>query len=66
MIFDDHDMDRRLEHLDGRGVEDIRASRWWQEHVTGGLMSYWVYQHLGNLSPDEIRDEGMLALRPAR
>ena len=24
------------------------------------MMSYWVYQHLGNLSPDEIRAEGML------
>ena len=37
-------------------------------------MSYWIYQHLGNLSPDEIRAEGMLdavlgeptAARPAR
>jgi len=24
-------------------------------------MSYWVYQHLGNLAPAEIRAEGMLA-----
>jgi hypothetical protein len=28
--------------------------------VVGGLISYWIYQHLGNLSPDEIREEGML------
>jgi hypothetical protein len=42
-------------------VEDIRTKAWWQDHVNGGLMSYWVYQHLGNLAPEEIRAEGMLA-----
>jgi hypothetical protein len=25
------------------------------------MMSYWVYQHLGNMSPEEIRRDGMLA-----
>lgn len=59
MIFDDHDMiDDWNTSL--AWVEDIRSKPWWQDHVTGGLMSYWVYQHLGNLSPAEIRDEGML------
>jgi hypothetical protein len=60
MIFDDHDMVDDW-NTSMSWVEDIRAKPWWQEHVTGGLMSYWVYQHLGNLSPDEIRNEGMLA-----
>lgn len=41
-------------------VRDIRAEPWWHEHAIGGLMSYWIYQHLGNLSPSEIREEGML------
>ncbi len=59
MIFDDHDMiDDWNTSL--AWVEDIRRQPWWHEHVTGGLASYWVYQHLGNLSPDEIRKEGML------
>ena len=59
MIFDDHDMvDDWNTSL--AWVEDIRRKPWWQDHVTGGLMSYWVYQHLGNLSPDDIRQEGML------
>ena len=59
MIFDDHDMiDDWNTSLSW--VEDIRRQPWWHEHVTGGLVSYWVYQHLGNLSPDEIRNEGML------
>lgn len=60
MIFDDHDMIDDW-NTSMAWVEDIRTKPWWQEHVTGGLMSYWVYQHLGNLSPDQIRDEGMLA-----
>jgi hypothetical protein len=59
MIFDDHDMiDDWNTSLSW--VEDIRRQPWWQDRVVGGLMSYWVYQHLGNLSPAEIRAEGML------
>jgi hypothetical protein len=59
MIFDDHDMiDDWNTSLSW--VEETRRKPWWQTRVTGGLMSYWVYQHLGNLSPREIRDEGML------
>jgi hypothetical protein len=41
-------------------VRDTRRLPWWQTHVIGGLVSYWIYQHLGNLSPEEIREEGML------
>ncbi|MGD9704049.1 MAG: alkaline phosphatase family protein [Acidimicrobiia bacterium] len=59
MIFDDHDMIDDW-NTSISWVHDIRRQPWWQDHVTGGLMSYWVYQHLGNLSPDEIRAEGML------
>ncbi|HWC67081.1 MAG TPA: hypothetical protein VG478_03380 [Acidimicrobiales bacterium] len=59
MIFDDHDMVDDW-NTSRSWLEDIRRHPWWEEHVTGGLMSYWVYQHLGNLSPREIRTEGML------
>jgi len=59
MIFDDHDMIDDW-NISRRWVEDIRAEEWWTDHVVGGLMSYWVYQHLGNLSPAEIRAEGIL------
>ena len=60
MLFDDHDMidDWNISDL---WVDEIRSEPWWQEHIIGGLVSYWVYQHLGNLSPDEIEQEGMLA-----
>lgn len=59
MIFDDHDMidDWNISDL---WVRDIREKRWWQEHVIGGLMTYWLYQHLGNLSPEAVRAEGLL------
>jgi hypothetical protein len=60
MIFDDHDMIDDW-NISDSWVRDIRAEPWWQEHVIGGLVSYWIYQHLGNLSPDEIDADGILA-----
>jgi hypothetical protein len=59
MIFDDHDVIDDW-NTSASWVADIRKRPWWPDHVIGGMMSYWVYQHLGNLSPDEIRAEGML------
>jgi hypothetical protein len=60
MIFDDHDMvDDWNISIDW--VRDTRRTSWWREHVVGGLMSYWIYQHLGNLSPDDIALEGLLS-----
>jgi hypothetical protein len=60
MIFDDHDMIDDW-NISQSWVDDIRQEPWWQDHVIGGLMTYWIYQHLGNQSPDQIREEGMLA-----
>jgi hypothetical protein len=50
MIFDDHDVrdDWNTSH---EWREDMKRTSWWQERIIGGLSSYWVYQHLGNLSP---------------
>ncbi|WP_433369208.1 alkaline phosphatase D family protein [Actinoplanes sp. CA-142083] len=53
MIFDDHELiDDWNTSLSWR--EDMAAQSWWIERITGGLASYWVYQHLGNLSPEEL------------
>ena len=59
MIFDDHDMidDWNISMVWVRHIQD---QTWWDKHVTGGLSSYWIYQHLGNLSPDSIAREGLL------
>lgn len=59
MIFDDHEMTDDW-NISGSWVREMRAKPWWQEHLTGALMSYWIYQHLGNLSPAVIREENML------
>lgn len=60
MIFDDHDMIDDW-NISGSWVDDIRAEPWWREHVVGGIGSYLVHQHLGNLSPHRLRTEGLLA-----
>jgi hypothetical protein len=60
MIFDDHDV-----HDDWNAsdvwLEEMRATDWWEEHIVGALMSYWIYQHIGNLSPEEQDHDGLLA-----
>ena len=50
MIFDDHEMIDDW-NISDAWVRDIRREAWWEDHVVGGLMTYWLYQHLGNLSP---------------
>ncbi|MGP4001196.1 alkaline phosphatase D family protein [Streptomyces sp. 8N706] len=56
MIFDDHDVIDDW-NTSAAWREEMRATPWWEERVLAGLMSYWVYQHLGNLSPAELTDD---------
>ena len=55
MIFDDHDVrdDWNTSH---EWRVEMQQTDWWQERIVGGLTSYWVYQHLGNLSPADLAD----------
>lgn len=53
MIFDDHDVVDDW-NTSASWLADMRATGWWRERLLGGLMSYWVHQHLGNLSPTEL------------
>jgi len=59
MIFDDHDVHDDW-NTSKTWVTDIRGQGWWDERICGGLMSYWLYQHLGNLSPRELADLDLL------
>ena len=59
MIFDDHDVHRRLEHLVAVAEGRPRGSRGGTPRITGAFMAYWVYQHLGNLAPPELEEEPM-------
>ncbi|HWH28505.1 MAG TPA: alkaline phosphatase D family protein [Mycobacteriales bacterium] len=60
MVFDDHDVrddwntSREWRHC-------VRRLPWWRERIRGAYMSYWLYQHLGNVSPDEVEAQGLLA-----
>jgi hypothetical protein len=63
MIFDDHDIHDDW-NTSRSWVRDIRAQGWWDERIVGGFMSYWVFQHLGNLSPeDRMEDATYCAVR---
>lgn len=58
MIFDDHDVIDDW-NISQRWREDIRATAWWHERIVGGFVSYWIYQHLGNLSPKALADDDL-------
>jgi hypothetical protein len=58
MIFDDHDVHDDWNTSEA-WVRQMRAKPWWEERIVGAFMSYWVYQHLGNLSPEELEEYGL-------
>ncbi|MEU7740513.1 alkaline phosphatase D family protein [Nonomuraea sp. NPDC049158] len=60
MIFDDHDL-RDDWNTSQTWREQMAATSWWKRRVIAGLGAYWVYQHLGNLSPAERADDALLA-----
>jgi hypothetical protein len=55
MIFDDHEMIDDW-NTSAAWREKVTQEGWWTERISAGLVSYWVYQHLGNLSPQELAD----------
>jgi hypothetical protein len=56
MIFDDHDVIDDW-NTSKQWVDEMRATDWWDKRVVGGFMSYVLYQHWGNLSPDALEQE---------
>ncbi len=58
MIFDDHEVgDDWI--ISEAWVEEVRQYPSWNDQIVGGYASYWVYQHLGNLSPEELHKDGL-------
>ncbi len=53
MIFDDHDV-RDDWNTSATWRHQMQALPWWRDRLRSALASYWVYQHLGNLSPAEL------------
>jgi hypothetical protein len=65
MVWDDHDMHDDW-NISESWVRDMRKEDWWQQRVCAGVMSYWLYQHIGNLAPAELdRDETLARVREA-
>jgi hypothetical protein len=59
MVWDDHDMHDDW-NISEPWVREMRREPWWQRRVEGGIASYWIYQHLGNLMPAELRENELL------
>jgi hypothetical protein len=53
MIFDDHDV-RDDWNTSAAWRRKMAETPWWKHRIRSALASYWVYQHLGNLPPDEL------------
>ena len=60
MVFDDHDVYDDW-NISQAWVEDMWATDWWEKHIVGALASYWVYQHLGNMSPEQRAEDELWA-----
>jgi PhoD-like phosphatase len=56
MIFDDHDVIDDW-NISPAWVAEARSQGWWDGRIVGAFMSYWCYQHLGNLSPEDREDD---------
>jgi hypothetical protein len=56
MLLDDHDLrDDWNTSLTWRRW--VTSQPWWHDRVVGAYASYWVYQHLGNLSPEQLTQD---------
>jgi len=60
MVFDDHEIHAEWK-ISQAWADEVRRQPWYERRVTDGLMAYWLYQHLGNLSPDELVDSEIFA-----
>lgn len=61
MLLDDHDL--RDDWNTSQAWRDrVTKLPWWRPRVIGAYASYWVYQHLGNLSPAELATDEVFAM----
>ncbi len=56
MIFDDHEINDKW-NTSQAWLDEKRQTDWYETRIVGGLMAYWIYQHLGNLSPADLAQE---------
>jgi PhoD-like phosphatase len=58
MIWDDHDVIDDW-NTSQAWLKEIRATDWWDERIIGAYVSYWIYQHIGNLSPEALAEDAL-------
>ncbi len=58
MVFDDHDVIDDW-NLSAHWLQEIATEPWWDDRIAGGLVSYWLYQHWGNLTPDQLAEDDL-------
>ncbi|HKG39852.1 MAG TPA: alkaline phosphatase D family protein [Conexibacter sp.] len=58
MVFDDHEIHAEWRTSQG-WLDEMNAEPWFDRHIRAGLAAYWVFQHLGNLSPAELTAGGL-------
>jgi len=58
MIFDDHEIHAEWRISQG-WLDEMNAEPWFDRHIRAGLTAYWVFQHIGNLSPAELAAGGL-------
>lgn len=56
MLWDDHDMSDDW-NISRSWLAEMQAKSWWHRRAVGCIASYWIYQHIGNLSPRELADD---------
>jgi hypothetical protein len=60
MAWDDHDMSDDW-NISRSWHEEMDRKDWWHERAVDGIATYWIYQHLGNLSPRELDENDLYA-----
>jgi phosphodiesterase/alkaline phosphatase D-like protein len=56
MIFDDHDV-RDDWNTSATWREEMEQTSWWPRRERHALATYWIYQQLGNLSPQDLETD---------
>jgi hypothetical protein len=59
MVFDDHEVIDDW-NISAAWKAMVRREPWWRARIAGAFMAYWLYQHLGNLSPEQLRQDELL------
>jgi phosphodiesterase/alkaline phosphatase D-like protein len=53
-VFDDHEIHAEWRISQG-WLDEMNAEPWFDAHIRAGLVAYWVFQHIGNLAPEDLR-----------